>query len=1224
MGGGSSIVIGYKYSLGMHMVLCHGPIDEIQEIRAGDRVIWDTPITTSSSINIDKPDLFGGEKKEGGVVGKVDIMMGEETQGKNAYLVSQLGSNVPGFRGVVSLVLNKVYCTAMSAYPKPWAAKAKSIPAKIFNPTKADINGSANPINLVYDLLTNRDYGLGYTSASIDISTFNAASDKLFDENFGLSFTMVSQDSVEKLLISIMSHINAAFYTRNDNGQFAIRLIRDDYNPTTLPVFNEDNIIRLEEFQRPSYAELVNEIVVVYQPKGSSEKDSVVVQDLAGIQVQQGIVSQTFNYPGIDTAEVASRVALRDLRQKSSPVAGLKIIVNRHGFDLSIGDVFKFSWLKLGIQTIIFRIISINYGNFDKGEIIISALEDVFGLPAASYLAPQPSLWTNPVIDPLPITMQKVVESTYYDVARSNTASELATFDSATAFFRGAAISPPGAHINFEFWKRQTSGQYLKENESGFCVSGLISAAITKGNSNITVTLTNISGNLSSVEVGTYCYLNDEMLAVISTNPGANQVVLGRAVIDTVPTIHSIGDRIFFFEKFNAKTRLEQLASGTHNFRFLSKTGSGTFDLNSATTINLTAVARFDRPYRPGNFTIGGTSFGEKVAGTSINFSWNARNRLQETASLLAYSSGVTSEPGIVYDIEIRGETNQVIFSNDNYTASAYIVNTVNDSALTSPAATRDIIETALDPVQSMLGDHIRTNTTIPYENFYWTGGGLAYIAGRAPLITYISPAGVRTTATKTAGTWLTETGFTGGSAIVTKAGLQEDSSDFGTAIGWTKYTGNGSGVPPAAIDNIADLPNGFIRNGDGVARSWTMFLCGNEGFLVWWANTSSNYRIIKRWTHAVHTISNTDMAAGTFNNTRYEFNNEIVALPAQFDSISTQHGASIPWLAQPGGAATATTWDNEVINDAVVVGDIVYIYYVAGTTSDTTNGKTVDVTTNLVDNHFPFNTQRTTKTTRLLVNSSGIVQSVIDTRLGTHLVCRTSTATTGFNGWEKHNNTIRRVNLQTGALDTTITNNSSVGTMVGDKENNVFYMHDTGGFIRRFNGTTGIEIDSVSTSVAVSNQFHFQNLLLSRDAIWLSTPSSAVAGSVIRIPQGANFTQANFESLTFSTIFTISSGQIRPASIFMRGGFRLEYKSNEVLFCTEPGTGGATYTSPRSNLIDESGQQVITQAATPRMNDQYSVTLDSKRGTVLNYQQTSHTINHSGYGLRYGEYYGG
>src|SRR5215208_6299551 len=125
MGKSSQTIIGFKYFLGIHMGICRGPVDALVEIRIGDRKAWpvafeeidpetgwhwvpsnetvdgseitggqmtwtaevyaDTPApdpaTESSQIRIFQPELFGGDKKEGGVVGYADVMMGESTQG---------------------------------------------------------------------------------------------------------------------------------------------------------------------------------------------------------------------------------------------------------------------------------------------------------------------------------------------------------------------------------------------------------------------------------------------------------------------------------------------------------------------------------------------------------------------------------------------------------------------------------------------------------------------------------------------------------------------------------------------------------------------------------------------------------------------------------------------------------------------------------------------------------------------------------------------------------------------------------------------------------------------------------------------------------------------------------------------------------------------------------------------------------------------------------------
>ena len=32
--------VGYRYRIGMHLVLCQGPVDAVQEIQIGDRSAW--------------------------------------------------------------------------------------------------------------------------------------------------------------------------------------------------------------------------------------------------------------------------------------------------------------------------------------------------------------------------------------------------------------------------------------------------------------------------------------------------------------------------------------------------------------------------------------------------------------------------------------------------------------------------------------------------------------------------------------------------------------------------------------------------------------------------------------------------------------------------------------------------------------------------------------------------------------------------------------------------------------------------------------------------------------------------------------------------------------------------------------------------------------------------------------------------------------------------------
>lgn len=126
MGGKSKKqTIGYKYYLGQHLALCHGPIDNISRLSVDDRVAW-SGISTGGSINVSAEELFGGSKREGGVSGTIDVEMGRPDQGQNSYLVGLRGALVPAYRGIVGLVFRQCYL-GNNPYLKKWSARGQRI-----------------------------------------------------------------------------------------------------------------------------------------------------------------------------------------------------------------------------------------------------------------------------------------------------------------------------------------------------------------------------------------------------------------------------------------------------------------------------------------------------------------------------------------------------------------------------------------------------------------------------------------------------------------------------------------------------------------------------------------------------------------------------------------------------------------------------------------------------------------------------------------------------------------------------------------------------------------------------------------------------------------------------------------------------------------------------------------------------------------------------------------
>ena len=668
MGGSKSVTIGYKYYLGMHMVICHGPVDSLQAIIAGEREAWSGNATSSQQITISASSLFGGEKKEGGISGKVDIMMGESTQSTNSYLLAQLGNPMPAFRGVLSVVLRRVYICAMSAYPKPWAFKIKRIPGKDWYAAKADISGSANPVHVVYETLTNSDWGMGYPTTAIDLTSFATAADQCYSENLGVSMIMSNQDSTEKFIYDCLGHMNGMLYARPDNGQFAIKLLRDDYTVSSLTTFNESNVVSLESFERPSYAEMVNEVIVVYRPQGTTEDDSVTVQDLASIQSQGGIVSQTVQYPGIDNATNAARVAMRDLRQKSTPLSRIRIHVNRSAWNLTLGSVFKFSWAEHGLVDVVYRALAINHGTLQEGMIAIDAVEDVFGLPTTTYMGNQTSGWTDPIITPTSFSTVKIVEANYFDIATRVSEADLANVPSSAAYLVGFAGQPTSYCSGAELWSGAgaNANDYTYASTGSVCPIGTLSAAITELQTSIVLSTMSSNFEFTTQLIGKYAYIDEEIVRIDTINLATQTVTVGRGCLDTVPSKHVLGSLFICAEYSRITDPFEYAYPGSRKTKMLRRTPIGLTTLSSVTEIEKVFTGRYGRPYAPGNFKIAGQSYPTSITqSTQLQITWSHRDKTQQLVRPIidTTAGNIGPEAGVTYTARLIRVSDSVVLS---------------------------------------------------------------------------------------------------------------------------------------------------------------------------------------------------------------------------------------------------------------------------------------------------------------------------------------------------------------------------------------------------------------------------------------------------------------------------------------------------------------------------------------------------------------------------------
>lgn len=690
MGSSKRVTIGYRYFVGMHLVVCKGPVDEVQEIIAGKRIAWTGPITASQTIFINSPNLFGGDKKEGGIQGNVDLAFGENTQMKNTYLMNQLGANIPAFRGVLSLILNQCLVSSMTKYPKPWAVKVKRAAARSWYAARAEIpadvpngipGGSANGAHIIYEAMTDADWGLGLPITSLNDASFRAAADILYDENFGISLIFARQTQTEDFIQTILTHINGVAYISPTTGDFILKLIREPtaQEITDAIVLDETNIVELSSYERPSFAEMINEVVIQYRPQGALNDSSITVQDLASVQAQGGVVSQTFQYTGVDNANIAARVGQRELRQNSTPLAKLTLRVNREASGLLPGDIAKVTWPELGISNLVVRVFSTDYGDLLSGEIGLEVTEDIYSLPQTSYVVNQATNWVDPVGLPQASTAADLFELPYFEIATNFSEGDQNALTNTSAFLQAAVITPPSSSTNYQLF---LSAAALPLTDYAFDIDGLYSpSALLNQDLPIATTATsqvvniiNFSGVLQTVEIGSYAYLNNEVVEVEALDTAANTMTIKRAILDSVPQNHLTGDRIYFIENNDAQGTEEYVAdpvtsSGDNIFaRFLTQTDIGVLLIADSLSRNIQFVGRQTKPFPPKVVTIEGVFYPtarEQLVTNDTDLAWRSSNRLLQITKPFGgfYSAASVNAPeaNSRFVINLYGENNTLL-----------------------------------------------------------------------------------------------------------------------------------------------------------------------------------------------------------------------------------------------------------------------------------------------------------------------------------------------------------------------------------------------------------------------------------------------------------------------------------------------------------------------------------------------------------------------------------
>lgn len=425
----SKTTVGYEYYQRSQMLFCLGTVTKIVDIVFDDTryfsqqndsslVTGTLPFTVPTApgslpleLQIKASSLYGGlVSGEGGTRGILEFYPGTMDQPASTFLATAAGQNRPvsAYKGVCYVIMKADQSvsfdqdfTDFGGHTGYHGFLLGSNPTmKSFHlvlssfPQGAAIGNDANPVWVIYDLLTNAA-ALKIPTAKIDLTSFTNAAATCASEGMGIS-ALLPSDQAEQHISQIQDHIDARVYSDPTTGLIMIRLIRDDYDHHPDSGLLELKPTMMSDFRwsRGAPTEWLTEVNVSYTaqyagttalPEPAYKTRTQRVQNPAayfGIGEEKRI--GTLDMPLFTTAANAYRAGLTYLKTRSVALGVGSFTTDRRAFRLTIGQPFALQEPEQGVHRVICRVTNIDYGSLDDPTVKVDFAEDVFSVAGAT------------------------------------------------------------------------------------------------------------------------------------------------------------------------------------------------------------------------------------------------------------------------------------------------------------------------------------------------------------------------------------------------------------------------------------------------------------------------------------------------------------------------------------------------------------------------------------------------------------------------------------------------------------------------------------------------------------------------------------------------------------------------------------------------------------------------------------------------------------------------
>lgn len=700
------ITVGYQYYLGMQFGLCLGrdvPSGEPVRLRGvwvgNKKVFSGDQGTDGANFTISNPNLFGGYKDGGGISSGCTWYTGSWTQSIDTYVNGFLTANAPAYRGLAYFVW-RGGLIGESTNIRQFAFEVSYVPNGLGLPIPADTY-SCNPCEALYDIFTNGWGRLGRDPTLINTSNFVAVGNVLHSELNYVNGKIENPIQAKQFINEVLNQIDGILYENMVSGQINIKLIRDDYVVGGLPVFDEVDISKVNNFDAKMWEDTINEARVVFTSRTEEYKDKgAFAQDGASISATGVKKTVTHNFPLCNNATLANQLAARELQFSGTPLIQAQLVTNRRGATLAPGDVFVWNWDEYQISDAVMRVLKVETGDLENNRVIIDCIQDKFSTSESVYAEPPDSEFVAPELDPIavPAASQKYFIMNGFFVQASIGAAQLATKGDYGVMI--LAENPGGAVATYTIEYSLDNGvTWINEEvDNDFVVTGLLTAAITEHenalatfNTTQSLTIDNINGDMTDILTvsGTAAREQGRTLILLGDPEGTYEVMAydtitdnldgtytlnncWRGLLDTSTQDHADNTKVYFIGYLGLDSAIDAkfIEGDLIRYRLITKSGLLRLDPADATvSANFTMTNKSVTPNPVNNLRLDG-GVDHNLAGnptaTDLQFgvTWKGEPRFAQfiTSPNIGYGDyqigildGFDSSANVSYDLSQVG-----------------------------------------------------------------------------------------------------------------------------------------------------------------------------------------------------------------------------------------------------------------------------------------------------------------------------------------------------------------------------------------------------------------------------------------------------------------------------------------------------------------------------------------------------------------------------------------